>query len=123
MGNVLYRDFQPVAVLDWKWWRWVHETRRRVDDICRWGYFRACRFGDAAGLPGVMREDDVAPPTRRLPAWNLVTTGFTCTPGSWACVFMRTGARRVHFGRIEKPDDESLFYHASLMKHLLGEEH
>ncbi|REO55080.1 phosphotransferase family protein, partial [Mycobacterium tuberculosis] len=42
----------------------------------------------------------------------------------WACVFMRTGARRVHFGEIEKPDDvESLFYHAGLMKHLLGEEH
>ncbi len=23
----------------------------------------------------------------------------------WCCVFMRTGARRVHFGETEKPDD------------------
>jgi hypothetical protein len=36
---------------------------------------------------------------------------------------MRTGARRVHFGEVEKPDDvESLFYHASLLKHLMEEE-
>lgn len=42
----------------------------------------------------------------------------------WACVFMRTGARRVHFGEVERPQDvESLFYHASLMKRLIGESH
>jgi aminoglycoside phosphotransferase (APT) family kinase protein len=41
----------------------------------------------------------------------------------WAWVFMRTGARRVHFGETEKPDDvESLFYHAGLMKRLIGED-
>jgi aminoglycoside phosphotransferase (APT) family kinase protein len=41
----------------------------------------------------------------------------------WACVFMRTGARRVHFGEVEKPDSvESLFYHAALLKRLIGED-
>jgi aminoglycoside phosphotransferase (APT) family kinase protein len=41
----------------------------------------------------------------------------------WACVFMRTGARRVHFGETEKPEDvESLFYHAGLMRRLIGED-
>ena len=41
----------------------------------------------------------------------------------WAVVFMRTGARRVHFGETEKPGDvESLFYHAGLMKRLIGED-
>ena len=40
----------------------------------------------------------------------------------WACVFMRTSARRVRFGEIEKPDDvESLFYHGSVLKRLIGE--
>lgn len=35
---------------------------------------------------------------------------------------MRTGARRVHFGEIEKPDDiETLFYHAPLLKRMIGE--
>ena len=37
------------------------------------------------------------------------------------CVFMRTSARRVRFGEIEKPDDvESLFYHGALLKRLIG---
>jgi len=45
----------------------------------------------------------------------------------WACVFMRTSARRIHFGEVEKPDDpttcpESLFYHAALLKRLIGED-
>jgi aminoglycoside phosphotransferase (APT) family kinase protein len=41
----------------------------------------------------------------------------------WALVFMRTGARRVHFGEMEKPDDvESLFYHAGLMRRSIGED-
>jgi len=38
----------------------------------------------------------------------------------WCCVFMRTGARRVHFGEMEQPEDlESLFYHKSLLEKLL----
>ena len=51
-------------------------------------------------------------------------TGSTSTPGViWACVFMRTGARRVRFGEIERPDDvESLFYHGALLRRLIGEE-
>jgi aminoglycoside phosphotransferase (APT) family kinase protein len=38
----------------------------------------------------------------------------------WACVFMRTSARRVRFGEIEKPDDvESLFYHGVVLRRLV----
>ena len=38
----------------------------------------------------------------------------------WCCVFMRTSARRVHFGELEAPDVvESLFYHKSLLEKLL----
>lgn len=34
---------------------------------------------------------------------------------------MRTGARRVHFGEMEKPENpESLFYHAGLLRKLMG---
>jgi aminoglycoside phosphotransferase (APT) family kinase protein len=77
------------------------------------------------GLPEVMREDDVRTTYQRLTGvevgdlnWFYVYSGVM-----WACVFMRTGARRVHFGEIEKPDDvESLFYHASLLKRLIGED-
>jgi aminoglycoside phosphotransferase (APT) family kinase protein len=126
VGNVLYRDFQPVAVLDWEM---VTLGPRELD--VAWMIYAHMVFQELtalAGLPGlpeVMREEDVRATYQRLTGvdigdlhWFYVYSGVM-----WACVFMRTGARRVHFGETEKPDDvESLFYHAGLMKRLIGEE-
>ncbi len=40
----------------------------------------------------------------------------------WCVVFMRTGARQIHFGEIERPDDvETLFHHKPLVERLLAE--
>ncbi|MDT5146545.1 MAG: hypothetical protein QOC58_1190 [Mycobacterium sp.] len=125
VGNVLYRDFQPVAVLDWEM---VTLGPRELD--VAWMIYAHMVFQELAGLatlpglPGVMREEDVRSTYRRLAGvevgdlrWFYVYSGVM-----WACVFMRTGARRVHFGEMEKPGDvESLFYHSSLMKRLIGE--
>jgi len=126
IGNVLYRDFAPVAVLDWEM---VTLGPRELD--VAWMIFAHMVFQELAGLatlpglPEVMREDDVRATYQQLTGvelddlhWFYVYSGVM-----WACVFMRTGARRVHFGEIEKPDDvESLFYHAGLMKRLIGED-
>lgn len=126
VGNVLYRDFQPAAVLDWEM---VTLGPRELD--VAWMIFAHMVFQELAGLatlpglPEVMREDDVRATYARLTGvevddlhWFYVYSGVM-----WACVFMRTGARRVHFGETEKPDDvESLFYHAGLMRSLIGEE-
>ncbi len=126
VGNVLYRDFQPVAVLDWEM---VTLGPRELD--VAWMIYAHMVFQELAslatlpGLPEVMREDDVRATYQRLTGveigdlhWFYVYSGVM-----WACVFMRTGARRVHFGETEKPDDvESLFYHAGLMKRLIGED-
>jgi aminoglycoside phosphotransferase (APT) family kinase protein len=126
VGNVLYRDFAPVAVLDWEM---VTIGPRELD--VAWMIYAHMVFQELtglAGLPGlpeVMREEDVRTTYQRLAGveigdlrWFYVYSGVM-----WACVFMRTGARRVHFGEVEKPDDvESLFYHASLMKRLIGED-
>jgi aminoglycoside phosphotransferase (APT) family kinase protein len=126
VGNVLYRDFAPVAVLDWEM---VTLGPRELD--VAWMIYAHMVFQELtglAGLPGlpeVMREEDVRATYQRLAGveigdlrWFYVYSGVM-----WACVFMRTGARRVHFGEVEKPDDvESLFYHASLMKRLIGED-
>jgi len=129
VGNVLYRDFEPVAVLDWEM---VTLGPRELD--VAWMIYAHMVFQELAtlaglpGLPEVMRADDVRTTYQRLTGidvgdlnWFYVYSGVM-----WACVFMRTGARRVHFGEIEKPDDpnfaESLFYHAQLMKRLIGEE-
>lgn len=126
IGNVLFRDFRPMAVLDWEM---VTLGPRELD--VAWMIFAHMVFQELAalatlpGLPEVLREDDVRATYRRLTGvelgdlhWFYVYSGVM-----WACVFMRTGARRVHFGEVEKPDDvESLFYHASLLKHLMEEE-
>lgn len=125
IGNVLYRDFRPVAVLDWE----MTTLGPRELDVA-WLIFAHMVFQELAGLaglpglPDVLREEDVRAEYRRLTGvdlgdlhWFYVYSGVM-----WACVFMRTGARRVHFGEVEKPDDvESLFYHAALMKRLIGE--
>ncbi|MGO9033257.1 phosphotransferase family protein [Mycobacterium sp.] len=126
VGNVLYRDFRPVAVLDWEM---VTLGPRELD--VAWMIFAHMVFQELAGLatlpglPEVMREDDIRETYRRLTGvvvgdlhWFYVYSGVM-----WACVFMRTGARRVHFGETEKPDDvEALFYHAGLLKRLIGED-
>ena len=126
VGNVLYRDFQPVAVLDWEM---VTLGPREID--VAWMIFAHIVFQELtglAGLPGlpeVMRESDVRATYQRLTGaeigdlrWFYVYCGVI-----WALVFMRTGARRVHFGETEKPEDvESLFYHAGLMKRFIGED-
>ncbi|OBF66849.1 aminoglycoside phosphotransferase [Mycobacterium sp. 852002-51971_SCH5477799-a] len=125
VGNVLYNDFRPVAVLDWEM---VTLGPRELD--VAWMIFAHMVFQELAGLatlpglPDVMREEDVRSTYARLAGvevgdlhWFYVYSGVM-----WACVFMRTGARRVHFGETEKPDDvESLFYHAGLMRRLIGE--
>jgi aminoglycoside phosphotransferase (APT) family kinase protein len=125
VGNVLYRDFQPVAVLDWEM---VTLGPRELD--VAWMIYAHMVFQELTGLAGmpglpeVMREDDVRATYQRLTGietgdlnWFYVYSGVM-----WACVFMRTGARRVHFGETEKPENvESLFYHAGLMRRLIGE--
>jgi aminoglycoside phosphotransferase (APT) family kinase protein len=125
VGNVLYQDFTPVAVLDWEM---ATLGPREMD--AAWMIFAHMVFQELAGLaglpglPDVMREEDVrAHYAERTGVglgdmnWFYVYSGVI-----WCCVFMRTGARRVRFGEIEKPDDvESMFYHATLLKRLLGE--
>jgi aminoglycoside phosphotransferase (APT) family kinase protein len=125
VGNVLYSDFRPVAVLDWE----MTALGPRELDVA-WLIFAHMVFQELAGLaglpglPDVLREDDVRATYRQLTGVELgdLHWFYAYSGVMWACVFMRTGARRVHFGEVEKPDDvESLFYHAALMKRLIGE--
>ena len=125
VGNVLYSDFRPVAVLDWE----MATLGPREMDVA-WIIFAHMVFQELAGLAGLpglptfMREADVRSTYAELTGvelgdlhWFYVYSGVI-----WACVFMRTSARRVRFGEIEKPDDvESLFYHGALLKRLIGE--
>ncbi|MDT5237447.1 MAG: hypothetical protein QOF47_3434 [Mycobacterium sp.] len=126
IGNVLYDGFRPAAVLDWE----MATLGPREMDVA-WIIFAHMVFQELAGLaglpglPDVMREEDVrATYTDRSGVelgelhWFFVYSGVI-----WACVFMRTNARRVRFGEIEQPDDvESLFYHGSVLQRLISDE-
>jgi len=126
VGNVLYADFRPVAVLDWE----MAVLGPREMDVA-WIIFAHMVFQELAGLAGLpglpdfMCEDDVRARYAERTGielgdlhWFYVYAGVI-----WCCVFMRTSARRVRFGEIEKPDDvESLFYHGALLKRLIGDD-
>jgi aminoglycoside phosphotransferase (APT) family kinase protein len=126
IGNVLYEDFRPVAVLDWE----MATVGPRELDVS-WIIFAHMVFQELAGmagmpgLPDVMREEDVKATYERLTGTSLgdLSWFYVYSGVIWCCVFMRTGARRVRFGEIEKPDDvESMFYHGPLLKRLIGED-
>ncbi|MBU3707408.1 MAG: phosphotransferase family protein [Mycobacterium sp.] len=123
IGNVLYQDFRPVAVLDWE----MATVGPRELDVS-WIIFAHMVFQELAGLAGmpglpeVMREQDVRATYRKLTGVELgdLRWFYVYSAVIWCVVFMRTGARRVHFGEMEKPDDiESLFYHGGLLKRLM----
>ena len=125
VGNVLYRDFAPVAVLDWE----MAGIGPRELDL-GWLVFAHRVFQTLAetfelpGLPDVMREEDVRAAYQAVTGravgelrWFEIYSGVI-----WAIVFMRTGTRQAHFGEIELPEDvESLFHHAPLFRGLLDE--
>jgi aminoglycoside phosphotransferase (APT) family kinase protein len=108
IGNILYRDFHPVAVLDWEmaglgpreldlgWLVYIHQM---FEDM-------AARYG-FPGMPGFLRADDAATTYEKI-------TGYTPRELPWhityagvqlAIVYLRTGMRAVRFGEREAPAD------------------
>jgi aminoglycoside phosphotransferase (APT) family kinase protein len=125
VGNCLYRDFEPVAVLDWE----MAGLGPRELDL-GWIVFAHQVFESIAnafelpGLPGVLRAEDVRATYTELTGveigdlrWYEIYSGVI-----WGIVFMRTGARQVHFGEIEQPETpDALMHHSPLLTRLLEE--
>ena len=107
-ANVLWRDFEPVAVLDWEavatgpreldlgWLVFFHEYFQRIGE----------RYGHR-GMPDFLRRSDVVADYERR-------TGHTVTDFDWYLVYaelrqaltsIRVSARQVHFGERPAPDD------------------
>jgi len=123
IGNVLYRDFEPVGVLDWE----MAAVGPREMDLA-WLVFAHRVFetiAGALGLPGMpdfLREDDVRSTYAELTGVEVGDLGWyqLYDAVQWGIVFLRTGARQVRFGEIEAPDDvESLMHHRPLFEQLL----
>jgi len=128
IGNVLYRDFEPVGVLDWE----MAAIGPREMDLA-WLVFAHRVFETIAGaleLPGMphfLREDDVRATYTEITGVEVGDLGWyqLYDAVQWGIVFMRTGARQIHFGEIAQPDGdfdpESLMHHRPLFEQLLTE--
>ena len=125
IGNTMYRDFSPVAVLDWE----MAALGPRELDVA-WMVFAHKVFEEIAGmlaLPGMphfLRADDVSATYTELTGVELgdLTWFEIHAAVTWGCVFLRTSARQVHFGEIELPEDpEAVFHHRPLFERLLTE--
>ncbi len=106
IGNVLYDGFTPAAVLDWEMatlgpreldLAWLIYAHRIFDD-----------FAALLGLPGMphfLRADDVSARYQAATGHALCDLAFygTYAAVQYAIVFLRTGARSVHFGEAEMP--------------------
>jgi aminoglycoside phosphotransferase (APT) family kinase protein len=125
VGNVLYRDFTPVAVLDWEM---AAVCPREID--LGWMIYAQCIFQDMSdvfelpGLPTFLQRDGVAAyyekQTGHTPRYLDFYTAYSAL--QYAIVFLRTGARSAHFGESVLPDDpdELLFNREPLERMLAG---
>jgi aminoglycoside phosphotransferase (APT) family kinase protein len=125
IGNMMYRDFIPVAVLDWEmatlgpraidvgWMVFAHDVFQYI----------AGMFG-LPGMPDFMTAQDVGRTYRELSGVDIgdLTWHRIHAAVQWGCVFLRTSARQIHFGEIERPaDQESVFHHRGLYEQMLAE--
>lgn len=123
IGNVMYRNFEPVAVLDWEMAglgpaetdiAWLVYLHRMFEDM-------AGRFG-FPGMPHFLRAEDVAATYERI-------SGHTPRHLDWyevysaiqlGIVYLRTGHRSVHFGERPAPaDTDELLMNAATLAALI----
>ena len=108
IGNAMYRDFEPVAILDWE----MTAVGPRELDVS-WLVYGHRVFEDIAatyelgGMPHFLRRDDVAATYESLTGHDLRDLDWYTAYAAvqYAIVFLRTGQRSVHFGERELPDD------------------
>jgi aminoglycoside phosphotransferase (APT) family kinase protein len=125
IGNVLWRDFEPVAVLDWEM-----ATVGPPEVDLAWMIFLHAFFQDLAerfempGLPDFMQRAEMAA------AYEAVT-GHTVTDLEWfevfaalrfAIVSIRTSTRGIAYGAMEQPEqpDDLVMFRTLLERMLAG---
>ena len=125
IGNIIYRDFAPVAVLDWEM---VTLGRREMD--VTWMIFAHRIFEDLAamlelpGMPDFLTADEVKQTYAAASGVELgdLTWHEVHAAVMWGVIYLRIAARQIHFGEIEAPEDpESTLYHRAMFEAMLDE--
>jgi aminoglycoside phosphotransferase (APT) family kinase protein len=124
IGNVMYRDFTPVAVLDWEmvglgppevdlgWLIYAHRAFQVM--ATTWGL---------PGMPDFLRPDDAAAAYEKASGhaprdldWYIAYAAV-----QWGVVGLITGLRSVHFGERDLPDDiDDLLYNRGSLEPIVG---
>ncbi|MDI9918812.1 phosphotransferase family protein [Rhodococcus sp. IEGM 1379] len=125
IGNVMYQDFEPVAVLDWE----MATLGPREMDLA-WMVFLHRFFEDIAGLanlpglPDFLRIQDVATTYAELTGYTPADLKYYVTYAALrhATVMYRIQARAIAFGQAETPadPDDMIMHRASLTAMLDG---
>jgi len=125
IGNMMFRDFTPVAVLDWEM---AGIAPREVDLM--WGPYMHAFFNDICaqlggpGMPDYFRRDDIATEYEKR-------SGYTPRDLDWYGIYsalrygivsVRIQQRSVHFGQAEVVDDpdDMVMHKAGLEQMLAG---
>jgi aminoglycoside phosphotransferase (APT) family kinase protein len=122
IGNVIYRDFAPAALLDWE----MAGLGPRELDVA-WLVFAHEVFEELAGslglsgMPHFLRADDVCERYATVAGHDPRDLDFYRRYAAlqWGIVFLRTGRRQAHFGERELPaDPEELIYNRAQLERL-----
>jgi len=123
IGNMMFRDFEPVAVLDWE----MAATGPREVDLA-WMIFLHRFLDDLAlalelpGMPQFMRLEDVAATYESFTGHTPKNLEFYTLYAALrhAIVMSRVAQRSVLFGEMEMPDDpDDMIMHRATVEQML----
>jgi aminoglycoside phosphotransferase (APT) family kinase protein len=124
IGNLMFQDFTPVAVLDWE----MAAVGPRELDLS-WMIFLHRFFQDLTvaagfpGMPGFMRRDDVCQKYRELTGYQPRDMDFYEMYAALrhGIIMARVWQRRIHFGEQPDPaDPDDLVLHRATIEQLLS---
>ncbi|MGW5071607.1 phosphotransferase family protein [Rhodococcus sp. NPDC004095] len=123
IGNIMYRDFAPVAVLDWE----MAALGPREMDVA-WMVFLHRFFEDLAtlaglpGLPDFMRREDVTARYATLTGHTPENLDYYSVYAALrhATIMFRVQSRAIAFGQSARPDDpDDMILHRKTLEDML----